>query len=59
MDRIDATTCKCIKCGEQAEVFWPIVNTEIKAYPYCTKCMKEELEIINEILDDFKENEKD
>jgi len=35
-----ASDCKCIKCGEQAEVFWPVIDPDIKSNPYCRKCVE-------------------
>jgi hypothetical protein len=42
MDKILASDKKCIKCGKQAEVFWPIIDPDIKANPYCNKCVDNE-----------------
>lgn len=37
-----ATKCKCIKCGQQAVAFWPIIDPDIPANPYCRKCLDKE-----------------
>lgn len=31
--------CKCIVCGKQAVAFWPIIDPDIPAEPYCRKCL--------------------
>ena len=39
---IHAKDCKCVVCGKQAEVFWPCVDPDIPANPYCRECLKKE-----------------
>ncbi len=39
---IHASTCKCIKCGEQAVAFWPIVDLDLPRNPYCRSCLDAE-----------------
>lgn len=34
-----ATDCKCIVCGKKAVAFWPLVDPDIPAEPYCRKCL--------------------
>ncbi len=34
-----ATECKCIVCGKQAVAFWPVIDPDIPAQPYCRKCL--------------------
>lgn len=34
-----ASECKCIICGEQAVAFWPFIDLDIPAKPYCRKCL--------------------
>ncbi|MCP4254997.1 MAG: hypothetical protein GY775_16645 [Candidatus Scalindua sp.] len=47
-----AKDCKCIKCNEQAKMFWPVIDPDIKAEPYCTKCAKEEqAKVMNALKD--------
>lgn len=42
-----ASDCKCVECGEQAVAFWPIIDPDIPAKPYCRKCLdKEKAELI-------------
>lgn len=39
-----ATECKCCKCGKQAVAFWPVVDPDIPAHPYCRECLDKEKE---------------
>ena len=34
-----ASECKCIVCGKQAVAFWPMIDPDIPAEPYCRKCL--------------------
>lgn len=34
-----ASECKCITCGKQAVAFWPLIDPDIPAEPYCRKCL--------------------
>jgi len=36
---VNASDCKCIKCGKQAVAFWPIIDPDIPENPYCRKCL--------------------
>lgn len=36
---MNASECKCIICGKQAVAFWPIIDPDIPAKPYCRKCL--------------------
>jgi hypothetical protein len=36
-----AKDCKCIECGEQATAFFPVVDPDIPAHPYCKKHLSE------------------
>lgn len=38
--KVKASDYKCVECGKQAEVWYPIVDPDIPAYPYCRKCAK-------------------
>jgi hypothetical protein len=42
MEKILASDCDCIKCGEKADVFWPVIDPDIKTNPYCNKCVDNE-----------------
>ena len=33
-----ASECKCCKCGKQAVVFFPVIDPDIPAAPYCREC---------------------
>ena len=35
---IYATDKKCCECGEQAAVFWPCIDPDIRSHPFCRKC---------------------
>ena len=37
-----ASDLKCCMCGKQAEVFWPVIDPDIPAHPYCRECLKKE-----------------
>lgn len=34
-----ASECKCCICGKQAIAFWPMIDPDIPAEPYCQKCL--------------------
>ena len=36
---IHASECKCIKCGQQAVAFWPVIDLDIQSHPYCRQCL--------------------
>lgn len=36
---MNATECKCVECGKQAEVFWPCIDIDVPSHPYCRKCV--------------------
>ncbi|MCK5609992.1 hypothetical protein KAR91_49420 [Candidatus Pacearchaeota archaeon] len=40
---IKASDCKCCQCGKQAVCFWPIVDPDIRSYPYCRECKEEQV----------------
>ena len=33
---------KCISCGKQAEVWYPVIDPDIPCYPYCKECALKE-----------------
>ena len=33
---------KCIKCGEQAVAFWPVIDIDIRSFPWCRTCLDKE-----------------
>ncbi len=52
-----ASECKCIVCGKQAVAFWPIIDPDIPAEPYCRKCLdKAKVEVL---IQSFALNEKE
>lgn len=34
-----ASECKCVICGKQAVAFWPMIDPDISAEPYCRECL--------------------
>ena len=34
-----ASDCKCCICPAQAVAFWPCVDPDIRANPYCRECL--------------------
>ena len=34
-----AEDCKCCVCGKQAVAFWPVIDPDIPADPYCRACL--------------------
>lgn len=42
-----ASECKCVECGKQAVAFWPMIDPDIPAHPYCRKCLdKAKMEVL-------------
>lgn len=42
-----ASKCKCVVCGKQAVAFWPLIDPDIPAQPYCRKCLdKAKMEVL-------------
>lgn len=37
-----ASECKCVNCGKQAVVFWPVIDPDIPSLPYCRECVNKE-----------------
>lgn len=45
--KVKASDYKCVECGKQAEVWYPVFDPDIPAYPYCKKCAeKASLELL-------------
>ena len=43
---------KCTDCGRQAECFYPCVDPDIPAHPYCKNCaMKRKKNLIKKLLE--------
>lgn len=36
---MEAKDCKCIDCGKKAVVFYPLIDPDIPAHPYCADCL--------------------
>lgn len=36
---MNANDCKCVECGKPAVAFWPIIDPDIPALPYCRRCL--------------------
>lgn len=36
---MEAKDCKCIECEKQAVAFYPLVDPDIPAHPYCADCL--------------------
>ncbi len=34
-----ASECTCVDCGKQAVAFWPLIDPDIPANPYCRECL--------------------
>ena len=46
-----ASECKCCKCGKQAVAFWPVVDPDIPATPYCRECLdKAKIRVLMEVF---------
>ena len=55
MRKMKASECKCIKCGQQAVAFWPIIDPDIPANPYCRKCLdREKMELLLHMIEKIK-----
>jgi hypothetical protein len=37
--KIHAKDCPCCKCGAPAVAFWPCIDPDIPAHPYCRECL--------------------
>lgn len=53
---------KCCECGKQASKFFPCVDPDIPAYPYCLECLNKAqvrlLKIINKAEKEFSKKEE-
>lgn len=57
---MNASECKCCKCGRQAVAFWPIIDPDIPAHPYCRECLdKEQMELIVKLQEIDRKYERD
>ena len=39
MNKKYAKNQRCCVCGKQAVAYWPIIDPDIPAYPYCRECL--------------------
>lgn len=39
---IYAKDCQCCICGRQAVALWPVIDPDIRPYPYCRECLDKE-----------------
>lgn len=45
-----ATQEKCCVCGRKASVFWPMIDPDIPAHPYCRECLeKEKIKVMEDL----------
>lgn len=57
-NRMFASDYACIECGEPAVVFWPVVDPDIEAHPYCMACATEaHRRLLIKIFERREENE--
>lgn len=50
-NKVHAKDYKCIICGKQAEVFFPVFDPDIPRKPYCRECVdKEKIKLLMKIL---------
>jgi len=50
--KIKASDCKCCECGKPAVAFWPIIDPDIPANPYCRECLdKAKLELMLKLFE--------
>ena len=52
-----AEDCKCRVCGKQAVAFWPVIDPDIPAEPYCRDCLDKAK--IRLLIDTFKYTRKE
>ena len=36
---VKASECRCVVCGRKAVAFWPLVDPDIRAEPFCRRCL--------------------
>lgn len=56
---IKASDCKCVDCGKQAEIFWPVFDLDIRSYPYCRTCCEKQKQTLLFKLFIDSENKKE
>ncbi len=46
-----ANECKCCRCGKPAVAFWPLIDPDIPAQPYCRECLdKQKIKLLIELF---------
>lgn len=54
-----ASECKCCQCGKQAVAFWPLIDPDIHANPYCRECLdKAKMRVLIEAFGKTEEEAK-
>lgn len=54
-----ASDCKCCQCGKQAVAFWPMIDPDIPANPYCRECLdKVKMQMLIEVFGKTEEEAK-
>ena len=55
---MEAKKCKCCECGKQAVAFYPVVDPDIPAHPYCADCLYKAMVSLAEAMwgDDWGNN---
>jgi len=47
---------RCCECGKPAVAYWPNIDPDIPAYPYCRECLdKEKRELMIKLMEIDKE----
>lgn len=54
---MEAKDCKCCECGQQAVAFWPVIDPDIPAQPYCRNCLDKAK--IRMLIDTFGKTKKE
>lgn len=55
-DLLHAKDRKCCRCGNQAAVWWPCIDIDIKSNPYCKACvLLQQLEVMKQLSELDKE----
>jgi hypothetical protein len=55
-----ASECNCCVCGKPAVAFWPIIEPDIPANPYCRECLdKAKKELLIKLFEDEHSSRND
>lgn len=56
---VKASDCPCCVCGQPAVAFWPVIDPDIPANPYCRPCLdKAQQEMLIKLYTDKKTDHK-